>query len=606
MTYLLPTASFLICLVMTPVVRRIAIRRGWVAQPNQDRWHQKTTALMGGIAIYCGVSIPLLFIADFTSVISHIVRTPGSIPIADPVAALWIGVTLMFVLGLLDDFINIKPHTKLLGQIMVASMVAFLGFRLNWFVSLTGDTMVTIFWIVGVTNAMHLLDNMDGLCAGVGLIAALMLALIFGDGVPQMMTAALILAAALAAFLFYNSNPATIFMGDSGSLMIGFSLALLSLAYAELHAVTRVAAFTVPILILLVPIFDTTLVTLIRTLSGRKASIGGRDHASHRLVLMGFSERGAVLFLSGIAVISGFSAFFVSRTDNLTSPAVIIPTGVAILLMGIYLAQLRVYPEKEFSVLRDKAHTPIPIEVTYKKHILLVLMDLGLIALSYYLAYCLRFSGSEFTYFFKAFLLSLPAVIACKFLAFFAIGIYRDIWRYMSINDVYVYLKASTVGTLLAVVAVTFLFRFEDFSKGIFIIDWFLTTGFLLGTRGSFRLFIDTMKRKSLRGDRVLIYGAGRGGEILLREILNNSQLKMQPVGFIDDDYLKVGKKLQGYPILGTGKDLERLVDKHDIKGVLISFNCNDPKCLRPIILPVDEKGLFIKQFSICFEELRL
>ena len=160
--------------------------------------------------------------------------------------------------------------------------------------------------------------------------------------------------------------------------------------------------------------------------------------------------------------------------------------------------------------------------------------------------------------------------------------------------------------TLLAVVAVTFLFRFEDFSKGIFIIDWFLTTGFLLRTRGSFRLFIDTMKRKSLRGDRVLIYGAGRGGEILLREILNNSQLKMQPVGFIDDDYRKVGKKLQGYPILGTGKDLERLVDKHDIKGVLISFNCNDPKCLRPIILPVDEKGLFIKQFSICFEELRL
>ena len=290
----------------------------------------------------------------------------------------------------------------------------------------------------------------------------------------------------------------------------------------------------------------------------------------------------------------------------MTSPAVIIPTGLAILLMGVYLAQLRVYPEKEFSVLRDKAYTPILLEVTYKKHILLVLMDLGLIAFSYYLAYRLRFSGSEFNYYFKVFLWSLPAVIACKFLAFFAMGIYRGIWRYMSINDVYVYLKASTTATLLTIVAVTFLFRFKDFSKGIFVIDWFLTTGFLLGTRGSFRLFIDTMKRKSLTGDRVLIYGAGRGGEILLREILNNSRLKMQPVGFIDDDYLKVGKKLQGFPIFGTARDVKSLVEKYDINGVLVSFHSNDSGSLHPLIALLEEQGLFIKQFSICFEDIVL
>jgi len=310
MTDLLPAASFIICLALTPLVRLVAIRRGWVARPSRERWHKKTTALMGGIAIYLGAAIPLLFIADFSSIIPHISRTSPTIPRADLPAVLWLGTTLMFVLGLLDDFINIKPHTKLLGQIMVASMVAFLGFRLNWFVSLTGDTMVTIFWIVGITNAMNLLDNMDGLCAGVGLIAALALAWMFGNDAPHMMNSALIFAGALAAFLIYNSNPASIFMGDSGSLMIGFSLALLSLAYAEIHAVTRVAAVAVPILVLMVPIFDTTLVTLIRTLSGRRASIGGRDHASHRLVLMGFSERGAVLFLYGVAIVACLSAFF--------------------------------------------------------------------------------------------------------------------------------------------------------------------------------------------------------------------------------------------------------------------------------------------------------
>jgi len=444
------------------------------------------------------------------------------------------------------------------------------------------------------------------LCAGISLITALGLAWMFGTDSFHIMLAALILVGALAAFLIYNFNPASIFMGDSGSLMIGFSLAFLSMTYAEIHATTRIAAVVVPVLILMVPIFDTTLVTLIRTLSGRKASIGGKDHTSHRLVLMGFTERGAVLFLYGVASVSCLSAFFVSRTDNLTSPAVIIPTGLAILLMGVYLAQLRVYPEKEFSVLRGKAYTPILIEVTYKKHILLVLMDLGLIAFSYYLSYRLRFSGDEFAFYFKVFLRSLPAVIACKFLAFFAIGTYRGIWRYMSINDVYVYLKASIAATLLTVAAVTFLFRFKGFSKGIFIIDWFLTTGFLLGTRGSFRLFLDTIKRKSLAGDRVFIYGAGRGGEILLREILNNTRLKIRPVGFIDDDYLKVGKKLQGYPILGTFQDISGLQEKHQIDGLLVSFSSTAPDHMDKVLDYCRERDLFIKKFSICFDDISM
>ena len=128
------------------------------------------------------------------------------------------------------------------------------------------------------------------------------------------------------------------------------------------------------------PIFDTTLVTLIRLLSGRKASVGGKDHTSHRLVLMGFSEKKAVLFLYTVATVSGVSAMFVSTSDTLTSPAVIIPVALAIILMGIYLSQLRVYPEKEFSLLRDRSYTPILIELTYKRQLIQVLLDLCLIA----------------------------------------------------------------------------------------------------------------------------------------------------------------------------------------------------------------------------------
>ncbi len=610
MRYLIFFLSFSICLALTPVVRFAAIRKGWMAYPVQERWHKKPTAMLGGVAIYLGVAIPLFFISDFSTLLPYIAGRalpaggPFPLPAAD--AVIWIGMSLLFILGLLDDWLHIKPHTKLVGQILVASMVTFLGFRLHWFVSLTLDTIVTIVWIVGITNAFNLIDNMDGLCAGVGLIAALHIALLFSGQAIEPALIAMILAGALAAFLFYNFNPASVFMGDCGSLMIGFVLAMLTLCYSDAETATNLSSYAVPIMILMVPILDTTMVTLIRLLSGRKASVGGKDHTSHRLILMGFSEKGAVLSLYGIGAISGISALFVSQNDSLTSPAVIIPLLLSALLMGIYLAQIRVYPEKEFSLLRGRSYTPILIELTYKRQIVLVLLDFCLIAFAYYLSYRLRFDSAAFLLYFRVFLHSLPAVIACKFVAFFTIGIYRGIWRYMSSNDVFVYLKASTIATLLSVATLTFIYRFEDFSKGIFLIDWLLTTALLLGTRGSFRISLDAMKRKTLSGDTVFIYGAGRGGEILLREILNNKKHRIKPAGFIDDDVLKVGKKLQGYPILGGFRDIEALSEKHRVSGMLISFNSRDSRNIDAVKDFCRANGLFLKWFFIDLEDIDL
>ncbi len=613
MLYIVFFVSFFICLAFTPVIRLIATKKGWIAFPVKERWHKKPTALLGGIAIYLGMAIPLFYMADFSMLLSRFAFSfPGPVlgaksqsflPSID--AVVWIGITLVFILGLLDDFIHIKPHTKLVGQILVASMVTFLGFRLQWFVSLTLDTIVTIVWIVGITNAFNLIDNMDGLCAGVGAIAALYLAVLFTGKLPET-AIALILAGSLAGFLIYNFNPASIFMGDCGSLVIGFTLSMLTLYYSEAADGNALSSYAVPVMILMVPILDTTMVTLIRLLSGRKASVGGKDHTSHRLVLMGLSERGSVLFLFGVGVISGMSGLFVSRNDTLTSPAVIIPLAVSIILMGIYLAQIRVYPDKEFSVLRDRPYTPILMELTYKKQILLVGLDFCLIAFSYYLSYRLRFDSQAFVFYFKVFLHSLPAVIACKFVAFFAMGVYRGIWRYMSTNDVFTYLKASLFATLLSVAAVTYIYRFQDFSKGTFLIDWLLTTGLLLGTRGSFRISIDTMKRKTLAGDNVFIYGAGRGGEILLREILNNKSHKIKPVGFIDDDILKTGKKLQGYPILGSFQDVESLYNKHKVSGMLISFNSKESRDIDYVKDFCKSNNLFLKWFSIDIDQVDL
>ena len=600
-TYLLlGLTAFLISLAMTPVVRFVAIKRGWVARPREDRWHKKITALMGGIAIFSGIGIPLFVIGEFPILWTRFIAGGHFRPPLPIAAVIFCGAALLFLLGLVDDFISIKPHNKLVGQIIVASMVVVVGFRLNWFTSLTLDTMVTLVWIIGITNAFNLLDNMDGLCAGTATVAALALAALYVRYDASAFSVALIVAGSCGAFLIYNFNPASIFMGDCGSLVIGYAIAVLSLYHGEFASSSRLSAFSVPLLILMVPLLDTTMVTIIRVLSGRKASTGGRDHTSHRLVLMGFSEKSAVLFLYGIGTVSGIAGVFVSRSDTMTSPAVIIPIVLAVTLMGIYLAQLRVYPEKEFSVLRGRKFTPILIELTYKRQMLMVVLDLGLIAFSYYLAYRLRFDGTDFSYYFKVFLKSLPVIIAVKLAVFHFSGIYAGFWQFISTRDVFQFIRTSLLATLASITVVTILYRFNDFSKGVFVIDCIVTTVFLLSTRGSFRLFSETMKRKTLSGDQVVIYGAGRGGELLLRELLNNKSHHINPVGFIDDDPLKFGKKIQGFPILGSFDHLPMLKERYAIQGVLLSFNGKaNASAHQAAVRYCHQNGLFLRIFSI-------
>lgn len=590
--------AFALSLIITPVIRSVAHRQGWLAQPHQDRWHKKPTALMGGIAIFGAVLLPALFVFDFNHLVSGFSPDSNIRPYG---AVALLGWTLLFILGVIDDFLRIKPYTKLIGQIIVASIVAFFGFRLHWFTSLTLDTMVTLFWVIGITNAFNLLDNMDGLCAGAGLICATAIGfMLLPIGNSEPLIFAVILVGALAGFLVYNFNSASIFMGDCGSLPIGFGIAMLSLFYTETTTSNGLSGIAVPILIVMVPIFDTTLVTIIRILSGRKASTGGKDHTSHRLVLMGFSECSAVLVLYGITAVSGLAAVFVHKSDTFTSPTVIIPIFLAVVLMGAFIAQLRIYPEKEFGVLRGRKFTPVLFELTYKRQLLMIVLDFGLVAFAYYLSYRLHFSSAEFANHFNVFLHSLPIVIGCKMGVFFIMGLYKGIWDYISTIDIFDCIKAAFVASILTYAMVTLAYRFSPFSKGVFLIDGMFTLAFLLFARGFFRVLSDFVKRRTLVGERVMIYGAGRGGELLLREIFNNPHLKMQPVGFIDDDTFKAGKQLQGYPIMGTFEDLTQLQNEHDIQGLVVSFNGpSSAKAHTRAEAFCRQSGLSLKKFSI-------
>jgi len=602
MLYLL--SSFLLCLILVPIIKKIAHKNGWLAYPKKDRWHNLPTPYMGGIAIYLAIIVPMIVASDF-SYINILLKSDlaESIP---PINIILIpGISFMFLLGIIDDIKGLKPHTKLIGQIMAASMVAFAGYRLNWSSSLTIDTIITIIWIAGITNAFNLLDNMDGLCAGSGFFASVTLAFLFNNS-PDISICCFIICGALLAFLIFNFNPASIFMGDCGSLTIGFSLSTLCLSYTDISQNNNFSIFLIPILTFIVPIIDTTLVTFVRILSGRKAYIGGKDHTSHRLVLMGFSEKGAVIVLYGISFTSGLAALFVQTHDSFTSPIVVIPLITSIILLTSYLTQIRVYPEKEFCMLRGRRFSPFLEYLAIKRQIFFVILDFCIIAFSYYLSYKIRFSGSEFSFYFKIFLNSLPAVIVCKFVAFYYSDIYKGIWNYLTITDIAIFIKASFLGSLFAVSIVTFLYRFEYFSKGIFIIDYILTTSIIAGVRVSFRFFAETMNRKTLDGENVIIYGAGKGGEILIREILSNKSLKIKPLGFIDDNVMKVGKKLQGYPIIGTINDLDKICNKNNVSGILISINIDKIDSLNEAKEICKKYNLYLKQFNIQLNDILL
>src|SRR6185295_7666249 len=296
-------ASATLALGLTPVVQIVARRYGMVAKPKTDRWHKKPTAMYGGVAIWVAVIVSyLVFIRPAMGLGRHF---PGSF--LDVVIG---SSTFLFLVGLADDLFHTKPYQKLIGQVMGSAFVVYYGLALPWTSYSELNMALTIFWLIGITNAVNLLDNMDGLAAGIAIIASGFLALSFlTSGLVMEALLLVTFAAALLGFLVYNSSPASIFMGDCGSMFIGFflaSAALVNVSGGRSRSLVPVLA--VPILVLFIPIFDTTLVTILRKLSGQAASQGGRDHTSHRLVALGTSERHAVWMLYGLAALSGILA----------------------------------------------------------------------------------------------------------------------------------------------------------------------------------------------------------------------------------------------------------------------------------------------------------
>ncbi|NNE67435.1 MAG: hypothetical protein HKN33_12785, partial [Pyrinomonadaceae bacterium] len=592
-------AGLVFSVVLTYAVREIALKYGFVAKPKSDRWHKKPTALMGGGAI---------FIATILTYLLFVPKTANT----------WIilgGAAFLFGVGLLDDLVSIKPYQKLIGQFIGVALIigapTLLGeplLVLQWTGSEIVNAWITTFWIIGITNAINLLDNMDGLAAGVSAIAALTLAIILA-GLGSQFELLLICGfiGALLGFLVFNMNPASIFMGDSGSMFVGFFLAssvLLNQVGGKSRGVFTVLA--VPALILFVPIFDTTFVTILRKLWGRKASVGGRDHTSHRLVALGLSEKSAVWMLYGFSILAGALSVSITSLPVTQSLALIAFFSLILVIIGVYLAKVKVYKEQEEdqAVAENAAHAFL-LDISYKRRLFEVVLDAVLITLAYYAANLLIDPYFESNANWDLFVRTLPILIVMNLGAFLVIGVYRGIWRYTSVNDFVTFAKAVVLGSMLSVLAILLFFRFEGFSRAVFIVNGLLLLASLAGSRMAFKLFRQLLPNPmNGEGTKVLIYGAGDGGEMVLRELENNPDWRYKPVGFVDDDPLKKDKVIHGLKVFAGNGSLGQVCAEKGIEEVLISFREISPERLEEVKEACNEARVNVKRALIKIEPL--
>jgi UDP-GlcNAc:undecaprenyl-phosphate GlcNAc-1-phosphate transferase len=311
-------SAFILVLGATPIIRRLANRLGFVDRPDARRIHRMPVPLLGGIAIYAGFILALVIFGEGWVVSQAI--------------GILVGATLVSFLGIWDDRWGLRPIMKLLGQACATGIIVASGVQVSFLPNQALNLLVTFLWVLGITNALNLLDNMDGLSGGVGaLAAAFFLLLAAWNGQYLVASLAAALMGVCIGFLVYNFNPASIFMGDAGSMFLGFVLAVVGIKL-RFPGRPNIITWMIPVVVLGLPVFDTTLVVFSRLRRGiNPLTNPGRDHASHRLVLLGLSQRQAVVLLYGVCCALGLVGLLIMHSGLREAYLL----GIMVLLVGL-------------------------------------------------------------------------------------------------------------------------------------------------------------------------------------------------------------------------------------------------------------------------------
>jgi UDP-GlcNAc:undecaprenyl-phosphate GlcNAc-1-phosphate transferase len=573
-------------LLLTPLLRSFAIKVGAMDIPSERKIHDQPTPRLGGLSIFISFNLILLIASQigFFHFPPHFLRE---------IKFGWLLVASAIVLGLgaVDDFRRMPVSIKFFFQIIAGLIVALTIYKIEA-INLPFGTIhlgfwsipVTVFWVVAITNAINLLDGLDGLAAGTTFIVC---AAVFGISLlGQNIGIAIfsvILAGNILGFLKYNFHPASIFLGDSGAYFLGFILSILSLQ-GSLKGTTTIAIL-IPIIALGLPIIDTILAMFRRLLKslhimeidqeknvvkffyldGWSMFRADREHIHHRLLQIGFTQRKAVMVLYGVSLILGGLALSSVYFQNINYALLLTAIGVA---SYIGISKLGY---SEVQILSNGALLPLFNTPMVNRRILRVFVDMAIISFSYYFSFLLRNEG-DFTPVKNYYLSTLPLVLTTKILIFYFVGLYKGAWRYTNISDLMRMVRAVVLGCIASALLLWFIPGFGITSRAALIIDFNLLLFFVVGARSSFRILEHLQVTKNhLQGRNVLIYGVGKGGVYALREFLHNPNLDLSPVGFIDDDLRNQGKQVNGYPVLGTIDSIEGILEKNSISEVIVT-----------------------------------
>jgi UDP-GlcNAc:undecaprenyl-phosphate GlcNAc-1-phosphate transferase len=573
-------------LVLTPIVIRLAFRIGALDKPDARKIHKNPIPRLGGLAVYAAFFISLIAVLNLDPTIfksTWIVSNEGLMFVAS--------LLIVLTLGVWDDLHALRPYQKFLIQLFLATVVYIAGFRITNITHPFDPGVfelgilsypVTVLWIVGVTNAINLIDGLDGLAGGVSTIAAVTIAAIafLGHDIGSAMIA-LLLAGSIIGFLPYNFSPARIFLGDSGSLFLGFTLAVLSIQGGT--RASTAFAMVVPILALGFPIMD-TLLAMIRRLFGsllprstnktlpeklRSMFLPDKGHIHHKLIASGFSQKDAVLVLYVISLIFGLSAFAVTVVNNAIAAILLTIVGLA-MVFGV--RRLRY---AEISIFKSGLLLPLYNQPLFNREAFRFFLDFTFVFVSAGVAMALSPMGLPLS---KHFFAIAAFLAGPQLIVFWLARLHRRSVAHFGIGDSLAISKIVAGSVLLSALTLFALSAqfpsiLVSFDATLFLVDFYLLLTFVLGSRISLHILKYISQRNTPAGRKAVIYGANANGMLILQKFLDSGSSEVAPLGFLDDNPKLEGKHLNGFPIFGGHWKIHSLARKMNLEEI---FLCSD------------------------------
>jgi UDP-GlcNAc:undecaprenyl-phosphate GlcNAc-1-phosphate transferase len=550
------------------------------ADPTGERWHTHTTPVFGGVGIFAGLVAGI-------GVAVAIGATEATSELAGVVA----GCAILFAAGLADDLFSLPPLAKLGAQVAAAGVVLASGLTVEIVGNDVLATAIGLLWLVGITNAFNLLDNMDGLAASLALVSCAVFAVEAAaeDSAGLSLVVALALGGACLGFLPFNlrpGRPAAVFMGDSGSQVLGLGLGALGLASSWTTAGATLTSLLLPLLVLAIPILDTTLVTVRRTLERRPVTQGGTDHSSHRLVYYGLTEHQAVAALTILAALLGATALAYNVLNN---PRI---TAVGVLVSFVVLVQFASFLGDLEE--RSRSAEPGPAPPLWRaffsnpRRLVEVLVDFVIVCVSFFAAYLLFVEGEGTNLERAVFLSTLPVLLAVRYVLFVLFGIYRRVWRFASARDLAAIAAAVALSVPVTMAIVAGTQGLTGFPLEIFFVDALLCATLVAGSRLALRLLPGIRSAGERR--RVLIVGAGRSGRALARELTETPDQRV--VGFLDDNPNVRRRRVLGIKVLGRLDEASTHIAHARPDEILVTIPNVEEERLHAVVAAGQEAGV--------------